>query len=95
MSGGFFDNQDYLLDSFANDIEMFLENHSYSGETESLLKQTATTLRGMRIVLKHIDYLFSDDYGEESFKAALNKKMSEFVKRQGWNHEEKFNVPFQ
>ena len=81
MSGGFFEHQDYLLDSFADSInEIIYKNDSkeqdkygqeigrgYSAKTIEKFKATVEELTRLGKKLHRIDWLLSGDDGQATF----------------------------
>lgn len=77
MSGGHFDYKDYLLEEWADDIEEVIRaneeknewgySRNYSKETITKLKETVEAARRVRKMLHRVDWLLSDDDGEDSF----------------------------
>lgn len=77
MSGGHFDYKDYLLEEWADNIDEVIRTNNdkdewgysrnYSQETIAKLKKTAEAARRVRKMLHRVDWLLSDDDGEDSF----------------------------
>ena len=77
MSGGYFDYQQYTLERIADDIERVVANnnikddfgysHDYSHETLVKFEIAISALRNVANMAQRIDWLLSDDDGEESF----------------------------
>ena len=66
MSGGHFEGSLCLvIEQFENDLKW--EGGRYKAPTQNMLKHCLKTLREAEVCLKGADYLFSGDYGEESF----------------------------
>ena len=86
MSGGHFNDNGYAyykVHQFADELETEItENNTlndynycpnYSDEVIAVLKKQLPEIRRIAMIMKHIDYLYSGDCGEESFM----KRMSE------------------
>ena len=68
MSGGHFDYIQYRIDDAANEIERRIEwDGCYSPETIARFKIAADTLRIAAKMLNRVDWLLSDDDGEDTF----------------------------
>ena len=81
MSGGHFDYQQYRIDQIADDIQELIRDNNdtcmnayggtvgrhYTPETIRRFKVAVTTLRMAAKMANRIDYLVSDDDGEETF----------------------------
>lgn len=80
MSGGHFDDNSYIyyrVDNFADELEIEIErneisnewNHCYGFPPEviSVLQKSLPEIRRVAKLMKHIDYLYSGDYGEDTF----------------------------
>jgi len=78
MSGGHFGNcgyDYYKVAQFADDLEVEIQDkkdeygHSYnfSPETIKYLRKQLLKMRKMAEIMRHIDYLYSGDHGEDSF----------------------------
>lgn len=81
MSGGHFDYQQRHLDDIANQIEHVVENNTekdywnYSEETLDEFRTAISLLRVARVYVQRIDWLLSDDDGEETFHERLKKDL--------------------
>jgi hypothetical protein len=80
MSGGHFNDCGYVyykVDNFCDELEIEIQENfikddwgyykGYSDEVIQLLKEQILFLRKAAKIMKHIDYLYSGDYGEETF----------------------------
>ena len=88
MSGGFFNGDDYTLESIADQIERAIERNktpdeygystAYNNDTISLFKQTSNLLRLAGLFVHRIDWLLEGDDGEDSFFTRLQEDLAEF-----------------
>jgi len=80
MSGGHYNNHGYVyyqVEQFADELEMDIRNNSrkneynycpdFSEETLQILKRELHNIRRVATLMRHIDYLYSSDYGEDTF----------------------------
>lgn len=80
MSGGHFNDGGYdyyKVSQFADELESEIENNffkddwgyfpGFNEEVVEVLKAQLPKLREIATIMKHIDYLYSGDYGEETF----------------------------
>lgn len=80
MSGGHFNDNGYTyykVSQFADELQQEIENNftedeygytrNYSKEVIVYLLDQLPKLRKMSEIMKHIDYLYSGDHGEDSF----------------------------
>lgn len=80
MSGGHYNNHGYVyyqVEQFADELEMDIRNnnrkneynysHDFSEETLQILKRELHNIRRVATLMRHIDYLYSSDYGEDTF----------------------------
>lgn len=80
MSGGHFNSNGYIyyqVYQFADELENEIENNNkkdeygyapeYSDEVISVLQKYIPELKKLSSIMKHIDYLYSGDHGEDSF----------------------------
>ncbi len=78
MSGGHFGNcgyDYYKVSQFADELEVEIQDkkdeygHSYtfSPEVIEYLKEQLPKMRKMAEIMRHIDYLYSGDHGDDSF----------------------------
>jgi hypothetical protein len=88
MSGGAFDYDCFKISQFADDLINKIRNNNvknssdyapnYSIETILLLKQCSKIIQDAGEIAKHVEWLYSGDDGEETFKEhvmpILNKK---------------------
>jgi archaellum component FlaC len=84
MSGGHFNDSGYVYyqahqfaDELENEIEKAETNgsdsfHQYSKETIELLKQQVKAIRKTANIMRHIDYLYSGDIGEENLAQRIS-----------------------
>lgn len=86
MSGGHFNGNGYIyyqVHQFADELENEIENNhrpdewghcpEYSPEVLEVLKQQIAKINKLAKVMKTIDYLYSGDYGEDSFLEAMKR----------------------
>lgn len=84
MSGGYFNDNGYIyyrVHEFADQLENALDNNQNpdrffypKGEEVTIkLRELVPKVRHLSQVMRHIDYLYSGDHGEDSFLQALNK----------------------
>lgn len=86
MSGGYFNSNEYTyykVEQFADELEHEIKNndcvnqynysHSYNEETIWTLKVALEEIRRVAEIMKAIDYLYSGDYGEDSFLKEIKK----------------------
>jgi hypothetical protein len=81
MSGGHFGDcgyDYYKVAQFADELEVEIQNNNkkldeyeyapnFSPETLKYLKAQLPKLRKMSEIMRHVDYLYSGDHGEDSF----------------------------
>lgn len=78
MSGGHFGDYDYYkVAQFADELEVEIQNNTkpdeyeyapnLSPETLKYLRKQLLKMRKMAEIMRHIDYLYSGDHGEDSF----------------------------
>lgn len=80
MSGGHFNNSGYIyyqVHQFADELENAIENNNkqneygyapqYNSEVISVLNKYIPEMKKLSSIMKHIDYLYSGDHGEDSF----------------------------
>lgn len=80
MSGGHYNNHGYVyyqVEQFADELEMDIRNnnrkneynysHDFNEETLQILKRELHNIRRVATLMRHIDYLYSSDYGEDTF----------------------------
>ncbi|MDD2479864.1 MAG: hypothetical protein PHS31_08215 [Victivallaceae bacterium] len=81
MSGGYFDHNEWHIDGIAEEIEELIASNKddsldewgytrgrfYTDETIQKFREAAKLLRKAARMVHRIDYLASDDDGEESF----------------------------
>ena len=84
MSGGHFNNSEYIyyrVHQFADELENDVINNQrkdewgycpdFSPEVIEILKKQIPQINRIARIMKAIDYLYSSDYGEESFIEAM------------------------
>ena len=78
MSGGHFGDYDYYkVQQFADELEEEIWNNdkedeygyvrNYSPETIKYLRKQLRQMRHTAEIMRHVDYLYSGDHGEDSF----------------------------
>jgi hypothetical protein len=78
MSGGHFGDYDYYkVSQFADELEVEIQNNNkpdeyeyapnFSPETIKYLRKQLLKMRKMAEIMRHIDYLYSGDHGDDSF----------------------------
>lgn len=80
MSGGHYNNHGYVyyqVEQFADELEMDIRNNNkkneynycpdFNEETLQILKRELHNIRRVATLMRHIDYLYSSDYGEDTF----------------------------
>lgn len=85
MSGGHFNHNSYIyyrVHEFADELENEILNNKrtdewgyapdYSQETLDVLREQVPLINKVARLMKAIDYLYSGDYGEDSFLEAVN-----------------------
>ena len=89
MSGGYFDYQQYQINHIADAIERVIETNNdstpneygetygrfYSEETIERFREAVALRRKGAIYAQRIDWLLSDDDGEESFNERLTHEL--------------------
>jgi hypothetical protein len=86
MSGGHFNGSGYVyyqVSQFADELENEIERNmekdeygyrrEYSKETLDILKSQINNIRRTAEIMRHVDYLYSGDHGEDSFKIHMEK----------------------
>ena len=72
MSGGYFDYQQFNLESMAEKIETLLKMNDnlpqYPADIVEKFKETSHALRRCQEMVTRVDYLLSRDDGEDSFR---------------------------
>lgn len=80
MSGGYFNNQQYIIKQIANDIEEDLESNAYqyqySEQTIAEFKNAIDMLNKAYIYAQRIDWFLSGDDGDESFHKRLSNELN-------------------
>lgn len=92
MSGGHFNDCGYIyyrVEQFADELESEIENNdipdpdnydycpNLQPDTLQYLRAKVVELRRLSQVMRHIDYLYSGDHGEESFKRNVTEVAGE------------------
>ena len=78
MSGGHFGDYDYYkVAQFADELEVEIQNNNkpdeyeyapnFSPETIKYLRKQLLKMRKMAEIMRHIDYLYSGDHGDDTF----------------------------
>jgi hypothetical protein len=81
MSGGHFNDcgyEYYKVAQFADELEVEIQNNNkkldeyeyapnFSPETIKYLRKQLRQMRKMAEIMRHIDYLYSGDHGDDSF----------------------------
>ena len=112
MSGGHFGNcgyDYYKVAQFADELEVEIQNNNkpdeyeyapnFSPETIKYLRKQLRQMRKVSEIMRHIDYLYSGDHGEDSFMVRVKEvekhweEIEEIVTRMdnhpdGWNEED-------
>ena len=72
MSGGHYDYKYAFILDFAHDLRDDIEkNDEFSEETIASLHLCQANIEKSGLIAREVDYLFSGDSGEETFKIAL------------------------
>ena len=109
MSGGYFNDcgyDYYKVEQFADELEEEIQNNNkpneygytnnYSPETIKYLRKQLRQMRKVSEIMRHIDYLYSGDHGEDSFMSCVKgveKKWEEIEKIVAYidNHPDGWN----
>lgn len=81
MSGGHFDHNQYHLDDIADKIEDAIRSNgkndwsNFSEETLDDFRTAISLLRVARVYVQRIDWLLSDDDGEDTFHTRLKEDL--------------------
>ena len=79
MSGGYFDYNQYCFDDIADGVEKLIRRNKGSGNYPDKIierfKEAANTLRRAAIMAQRIDWLVSDDDGDESFMERWDEEL--------------------
>lgn len=80
MSGGHFNDNGYAyydVDQFADELEQEIAKceDRYSPKVMDYLKKQVPVLRYVSTIMKHIDYLFSADHGDDTFADIIESIM--------------------
>ena len=89
MSGGHFGNYDYYkVSQFADELEEEILNNgkedeygyakNYSQETLEYLGEQVHYLHKLADIMRHIDYLYSGDHGEDTFMERVKEVESKY-----------------
>ena len=86
MSGGHFNNNNYIyyqVSQFADELEHEINNNESKDEwgyaprlreeTLNYLRQKVVELRRISEEMRHIDYLYSGDHGDDSFMEIMKE----------------------
>ena len=86
MSGGHFGDcgyDYYKVAQFADELEVEIQNNNkadeyeyapnFSPETIKYLRKQLIPMRKMAEIMRHIDYLYSGDHGDDSFMARVKE----------------------
>jgi hypothetical protein len=86
MSGGHFNDNNYIyyqVDNFADELEIDIEKNDtpdewgyYPGlspEVIAYLRAKIPEIRKIAKIMRHIDYLYSSDHGEETFMKIVSE----------------------
>ena len=85
MSGGHFNDNDYVyykVAQFADELEEEIQDNdkpdeygyappNFSPETIKYLRKQLRQMRKVSEIMRHIDYLYSGDHGEDSFMCSV------------------------
>jgi hypothetical protein len=71
MSGGHFDYNQGYIGRIADDLEQSLKDTSFSPETLAEFRKGYDILRKAYVYAQRIDWLLSDDDGEDNFHTRL------------------------
>lgn len=87
MSGGHFDYAQYKLNEIIESIENTIKNnkiedewgysYGFSDKTLNEFKKSLSIIKKAEIYIQRIDWLLSDDDGEETFHDRLKKDLDE------------------
>ena len=89
MSGGYFDYRQWVIDEIADEIENVIKNNDSKEETEwgdvkgrgypediiESFRKAIKHLRLAAVYAQRIDWLLSDDDGEDSFRERLKEDL--------------------
>jgi hypothetical protein len=82
MSGGHFNDIGYVyykVQQFADELETeiiennTLDEYNYSDNVITILKKQLPEIHKIAKIMRHIDYLYSGDCGEESFMERMSE----------------------
>jgi hypothetical protein len=84
MSGGHFGDYDYYkVSQFADELEVDVDNNNkpdeygwksnHDPEVIEYLKEQLPKMRKMAEIMRHIDYLYSGDHGDDSFMERIKE----------------------
>lgn len=92
MSGGYFDHSERNFLDVAEQIIEYVEDNQISGLDERFspevlerLREAVQVMKMAAIYHKHVDYLFSGDYGEESFLFHLKRALVQYSQEEKKN----------
>jgi hypothetical protein len=77
MSGGCFDYQQYRIEDITHAIEEYVRHNdrNYPEDIIQKFKEAIVTLRKGEDMAERIDYLLSDDDGEDSFRSRWQEEV--------------------
>ena len=92
MSGGHFNDCGYVyyeVAQFADELEVEIQNNdkpdeygyappNFSPETIKYLRKQLRQMRKVSEIMRHIDYLYSGDHGEDSFMDIVENIEAEY-----------------
>ena len=93
MSGGHFGNcgyDYYKVAQFADELEQEIQNNNkkldeyeyapnFSPETLKYLRKQLLKMRKMAEIMRHVDYLYSGDHGEDSFMKLVEEVEAKYA----------------
>jgi hypothetical protein len=77
MSGGHFNYKQYEIGAIADEIESLISDNEYSPEIIERFVEAVFSLRNAEIMVQRIDYLVSEDDGEEAFIRRLDEELGD------------------
>lgn len=75
MSGGHFDYNQYRLLSMADDIRALTDKGEFPDDIIARFREGEVLLRKAYVYVQRIDWLVSDDDGEDSFRKRLEEDL--------------------
>lgn len=89
MSGGYFDHQQWVINSIADDIEELIETNNdadefgnvrgYNKATLDAFREGVKALRRAAVYAQRIDWLVSGDDADDTFHARLKADLKELT----------------